>query len=67
MRPIICEDTLGSYHYVKEGWGADAPKTAGVVVQASYREPRGDGEPVLNASALEKVKKLAKTEKRSSI
>ena len=37
MRPIICEDTLGSYHYVKEGWGADAPKTAGVVVQASYR------------------------------
>jgi len=28
---------------VKEGWGADAPKTAGVVVQASYTEPRGDG------------------------
>ena len=42
MRPIICEDTLGSYHYVKEGWGADAPKTAGVVVQASYTERRGD-------------------------
>ena len=45
MRPIICEDTLGSYHYVKEGWGADAPKTAGVVVQlvASYTERRGAG------------------------
>ena len=61
--PIICEDTLGSYHYVKEGWGADAPKTAGVVVQARYTERRGDEEPDLNASASEKVKKFAKTEK----
>ena len=34
---------LGSYHYVKEGWGADAPKTAGVVVQARYTERRGAG------------------------
>ena len=30
----LCERRVGD---VKEGWGADAPKTAGVVVQASYR------------------------------
>ena len=46
---------------MKEGWGADAPKTAGVVVQASYTERQRDGEPDLNARASEKVKKLAKT------
>ena len=57
----------GHTRIIPLGWGADAPKTASVVVQASYTEPRGDGEPDLNASALEKVKKLAKTGKRSSI
>ena len=55
------------YHYVKEGWGTDAPKTASVVVQASYTERQRDGEPDLNASTSEKVKKFAKTEKRTSI
>lgn len=37
----VLTDRLGSYHYVKEGRGADVPKTASAVVQAGYTERQG--------------------------
>ena len=68
VRPITCEDRLGSYHYVKEGRGADAPNTASVVVQTRYTQSdRETGEPDLNASASGKSEEMSENRKRSSI